>query len=307
MRTCWGGALVYPPGVSREALVEKRVAWAFLKKPVELTSRGKRRPHTVVSLSTCHHTQRSRSSRRASGSQCLWRVLRGSITLGSTRSSRLVWRITSRLMSRNGLIPISSVEQDSLITKVSGALYYCRGRVTHICVSDLTIIGSDNGLSPDRRQALIWINAWILLTGPFWDQFQWKFNRNSNIYIHENAFENVGKMPSVSSRPQCVKHSKCGLCLIKHKYTCVLVFPFLDTEIVRVYEVLPHGRDWPANATSSLPAVASDGLVTQGARASAAMSLTSFSRNITASAPVCVCVCVCVRERGGWVEVGDWL
>ena len=30
-----------------------------------------------------------------------------------------------------------------------------RGRVTHTCVSKLTIIGSDNGLSPDRRQAII--------------------------------------------------------------------------------------------------------------------------------------------------------
>ena len=29
------------------------------------------------------------------------------------------------------------------------------GRVTHICVSNLTIIGSDNGLSPGRRQAII--------------------------------------------------------------------------------------------------------------------------------------------------------
>ena len=38
------------------------------------------------------------------------------------------------------------------------------GRVTHICVSKLTIIGSDNGLSPGRRQAIIWTNAGILLT-----------------------------------------------------------------------------------------------------------------------------------------------
>ena len=37
------------------------------------------------------------------------------------------------------------------------------GRVTHICVSKLTIIGSDNGLSPCRRQAIIWTNAGILL------------------------------------------------------------------------------------------------------------------------------------------------
>ena len=40
------------------------------------------------------------------------------------------------------------------------------GRVTHICVSNLTIIGSDNGLSPGRRQAIIWTNAGILLIGP---------------------------------------------------------------------------------------------------------------------------------------------
>ena len=33
------------------------------------------------------------------------------------------------------------------------------GRVTHICVTNLTTIGSDNGLSPGRRQAIIWTNA----------------------------------------------------------------------------------------------------------------------------------------------------
>ena len=35
--------------------------------------------------------------------------------------------------------------------------------MTHICVSKLTIIGSDNGLSPSRRQAIIWTNAGKLL------------------------------------------------------------------------------------------------------------------------------------------------
>ena len=35
--------------------------------------------------------------------------------------------------------------------------------MTRICVSKLTIIGSDNGLSPGRRQTIIWINAGILL------------------------------------------------------------------------------------------------------------------------------------------------
>ena len=39
-------------------------------------------------------------------------------------------------------------------------------RVTHICVSKLTIIGLDNGLSLGRRQAIIWTNAGILLIAP---------------------------------------------------------------------------------------------------------------------------------------------
>ena len=45
------------------------------------------------------------------------------------------------------------------------------GRVTHICVGKLTIVGSDNGLSPERRQAIIWTNAGILLIGPLGTNF----------------------------------------------------------------------------------------------------------------------------------------
>ena len=45
------------------------------------------------------------------------------------------------------------------------------GRVTHICVSELTIIGSDNGLSPGRRQAIIWNNAGLLLIEPLETNF----------------------------------------------------------------------------------------------------------------------------------------
>ena len=37
------------------------------------------------------------------------------------------------------------------------------GRVTHISVDKLTIISSDNGLSPGRRHAIIWTNAGTLL------------------------------------------------------------------------------------------------------------------------------------------------
>ena len=37
------------------------------------------------------------------------------------------------------------------------------GWVMHICASKLIIIGSDNGLSPGRRQAIIWTFAGIFL------------------------------------------------------------------------------------------------------------------------------------------------
>ena len=45
------------------------------------------------------------------------------------------------------------------------------GRVTHICIGKLIIIGSDNGLSPDRRQAIIWTNAGLLSIGPLRTHF----------------------------------------------------------------------------------------------------------------------------------------
>ena len=40
------------------------------------------------------------------------------------------------------------------------------GQLTHICVGNLTIIDSDNGLSPGRRQPIIWTNAGLSLIGP---------------------------------------------------------------------------------------------------------------------------------------------
>ena len=43
--------------------------------------------------------------------------------------------------------------------------------MTYICVSVLTFIGSDNGLSPGRRQAIIRTNAGILLKRPLGTNF----------------------------------------------------------------------------------------------------------------------------------------
>ena len=45
------------------------------------------------------------------------------------------------------------------------------GRVTHICINNLTNIGSDNGFSPHRYRAIIWTNDGILLIGPLGPNF----------------------------------------------------------------------------------------------------------------------------------------
>ena len=52
----------------------------------------------------------------------------------------------------------------------TGMLNYW-GRVTNICVGKLTIISSDNGLLPGRRQAIIWTNDGILLMGTLGTNF----------------------------------------------------------------------------------------------------------------------------------------
>ena len=78
------------------------------------------------------------------------------------------------------------------------------GRVTHIWVNNPTIIGSYNGLSPSRHQAIIWTNAGILLIRPLGTNL-WNINRNSYIFIQENAFQKVvWEMAAILSRLQCV-------------------------------------------------------------------------------------------------------
>ena len=74
------------------------------------------------------------------------------------------------------------------------------GRVTHICVGGLAIIGSDNGLSPERRQAIIWTNAGILLIEPLGTNFSVIL-----IGIQIFSFKKMPlKMSSAKWRPFCL-------------------------------------------------------------------------------------------------------
>ena len=74
------------------------------------------------------------------------------------------------------------------------------GRVTHICVNKLTIIGSDNSLSPGRCQAIIWTNAGILLIGHLGTNFS-----EILIEIYTFSFKKMHlKMLSGKWRPSCL-------------------------------------------------------------------------------------------------------
>ena len=83
------------------------------------------------------------------------------------------------------------------------------GRVTHTCVSKLTIIVSDNGLSPGRRQAIIWTNAGLLLIRPLGTNF-------NEILIEILTFSFMKMRLKVSSakwRPFCL-----GLNVLRSEY-----------------------------------------------------------------------------------------
>ena len=60
------------------------------------------------------------------------------------------------------------------------------GQVMHICISKLAIIGSDNGLAPNRCQAIIWTNPGILLIGPLGTNFS-----EILIKIHRFSFKKI--------------------------------------------------------------------------------------------------------------------
>ena len=72
--------------------------------------------------------------------------------------------------------------------------------MAHICIGNLTIIASDNGLSPERRQAIIWTSAGILLIEPLVTNFS-----EISIGIQTFSFKKMHfKMSSAKWRPFCL-------------------------------------------------------------------------------------------------------
>ena len=118
-----------------------------------------------------------------------------------TRANFLIWDRRDIPISRKWL----SVRTHVQCMAINISFFVCMvklthcGRMTHICVGKLTIIGSDNSLSPERRQAIIWTNVGILLVGPL--------GTNSNeilIAIQTFSFKKMHlKISSAKWRPFC--------------------------------------------------------------------------------------------------------
>ena len=78
-------------------------------------------------------------------------------------------------------------------------------RLSDTCVNWLTIIGSDNGLSPGWCQAIISTNAGILLIASQGKNFNKIYSKFESFRLKKNAYENVTcEMAAILSWPQCV-------------------------------------------------------------------------------------------------------
>ena len=75
------------------------------------------------------------------------------------------------------------------------------GRVMHICISKLTISGSDNGLLHGQHQAIIQTNSGILLIRPLGPNFN-KISISIHTFTLKKSIENViWEMASILTQP----------------------------------------------------------------------------------------------------------
>ena len=94
--------------------------------------------------------------------------------------------------------------------------------MTHICVGKLTIIGSNNGLSPGRRQAIIWTNAGILLIRPLGTNFS-----KSLIGIQTFSLKKMHlKMSSAKWRPFRLGLNVLRALSCKSSFKCIWNAPY---------------------------------------------------------------------------------
>ena len=123
------------------------------------------------------------------------------------------------------------------------------GRVTHICISKLNMVGSDNGLLPGQQQAIIWTNTGILSIWVLGTKFS-----EMLVKIQMFSFKKMHlKMLSVKwrplARPQCVKKtiSADGAFISLYSGRCIMCRISICME--PWYATSSHSRLWHIDAT----------------------------------------------------------
>ena len=114
--------------------------------------------------------------------------------------------------------------------------------MTHICVNKLTIIGSDNGLSPGRRQAIIWTNAGISSIGHMGTNFS-----EIVIEIQTFSFKKIHlKMLSGKWRPFCLGLNVLRMWIPQlhdHHYLLPSACPSITGRSLRIYILMKFKED----------------------------------------------------------------
>ena len=98
------------------------------------------------------------------------------------------------------------------------------GRVTHICIDELWQHCSDNGLSPGRRQTIIWTNAGLLSIGTIFNEIV------VEIYIKMSM-----KISSWKWRPSCL-----GLNVLTKWWHLIILNPPSPTLSISKLVFPPH-------------------------------------------------------------------
>ena len=130
------------------------------------------------------------------------------------------------------------------VTKYCSVLNLFDNSLRSSCVGNLTIIGSDHGLSPGRRQATVWTNAGVLLIEPLGKNFS-----EIIIEIITFSFEKMRlKVSSVKRQPFCLGLNvlmHCGICAIDllitvDNATAYIIYDALKFAVSRFEVIEPY-------------------------------------------------------------------
>ena len=116
------------------------------------------------------------------------------------------------------------------------------GQVTHICVSQAYHHWFRWWLVAWPAPSHYLNQCWNIVNWTLGNKVQWKCDRNSYIFIQENALENVvWEMASILSRPQCLK--VMAWLLFSTKLNTAYCLGSSEAVLYKIYRIM-HGLPW---------------------------------------------------------------